>query len=587
MKKKTSILIITLFLLATLGTGYWMYNLYAHDQLWSDLPLYFYFSAWMLFVFLTKNRLPCAGNNCKWLIYSTISGVLLALGFPDSPLTPLMFIGFIPLLIVENELSKSGEGKWTLFKYSYHAFMIWNILTTYWVGNSALIAGTFAIMANSLLMTIPILFYSQITKIFKGKYDAVAFIVFWISFEKIHQNWELSWPWLTLGNSFAKYPSWVQWYEYLGTFGGSLWILLVNFIGFKIFQKYQKEKNWDKIALIKWSSLIVIPILISLVMYYNYTPIGTEKNIVVVQPNYEPHYKKFAVSQREVLAHFLKLSEKFTDEKTDYLIYPETSFGNIKTNDFKSNRVIRQLENFVKKYPKLNLITGVAAYKTFEKGEDYPKRTGRDLRNGGHWESYNGMIQINNSDKIDFYKKNKFVPGVEIFPYSDYLFFFKFIVKNLGGSAAGLGGQKERSVFSSSQGRVAPAICYESIYGEYMSQFVRNGAQALIVSTNDGWWDDTPGHIQHLEFASLRAIETRKDVIRSANSGISAFVNQRGDIIQRTQYNEATTIKGVALFNDRITFYTQWGDLIVRISYLLSVILIVVGIKQQILGESI
>ena len=586
MKNKINLLIIILFLLATLVSGYWMYDLYTNNQLWGDLPLYFYFSTWMLFVFLTKRRLPCANNNCKWLIYSTVAGVLLALGFPNSPLTPLMFVGFIPLLIVEDELVKAGEGKWTLFKYSYHTFMIWNILTTYWVGNSALAAGTFAIMANSLLMSIPILFYSQIKKVFKSKFDAVAFIVFWISFEKIHQNWELSWPWLTLGNSFAKYPSWVQWYEYLGTFGGSLWILLANFIGYKILQKYQKEKNWDKIALIKWSTLIIVPILISLGMYYNYTPIGAEKNIVVVQPNYEPHYKKFTVSEREKVAHFLELSQKYTDENTDFLIYPETSFGNIKTNDLAANTPIRHLKKFVEKYPKLNLITGVSAYRTFEKGEEYPKRTGRDRKNGGHWESYNGMVHINNSDKIDFYKKNKFVPGVEIFPYSDFLFFFKFIVKNLGGSAAGLGGQEERSIFNSPEGRVAPAICYESIYGEYMAEFVRNGAQALIVSTNDGWWDDTPGHIQHLEFASLRAIETRKDVIRSANSGISAFVNQRGDILQRTSYNEAISIKGVALFNDRITFFTKWGDLIVRISYLLSIILIVVGIREYFLGDN-
>ena len=139
---------------------------------------------------------------------------------------------------------------------------------------------------------------------------------------------------------------------------------------------------------------------------------------------------------------------------------------------------------------------------------------------------------------------------------------------------AGLGAQAERSAFKGRDHSIGPVVCYESVYGEYCNGYVHNGAQALFIVTNDGWWDNTAGHKQHLKFASLRAIETRRAIARSANTGISAFINQRGDISSKTKYGEDAVIKESILFNDQITFYVKWGDLIGRISLFISAILI-------------
>ena len=125
---------------------------------------------------------------------------------------------------------------------------------------------------------------------------------------------------------------------------------------------------------------------------------------------------------------------------------------------------------------------------------------------------------------------------------------------------------------SSSRARIAPVICYESIFGEYHNGYIKKGAQAIFIMTNDGWWDNTAGHRQHLYFASLRAIETRRGIARSANTGISAFVNQRGDILQPTKYGEAVAIKGSLHLNDAITFYVRWGDIIARVALFLTAI---------------
>src|SRR5574343_444659 len=72
--------------------------------------------------------------------------------------------------------------------------------------------------------------------------------------------------------------------------------------------------------------------------------------------------------------------------------------------------------------------------------------------------------------------------------------------------------------------KLAPAVCYESVYGDFMAKYIRSGAEVICIITNDGWWGNTPGHRQHLAYAKLRAIETRKQIIRSANTGISCFV---------------------------------------------------------------
>ena len=98
---------------------------------------------------------------------------------------------------------------------------------------------------------------------------------------------------------------------------------------------------------------------------------------------------------------------------------------------------------------------------------------------------------------------------------------------------------------------MAPVICYESVYGEYSTGYIKKGAQAIFIMTNDGWWDNTAGHRQHLYFASLRAIEARRAIARSANTGISAFVNQRGDILQPTRYDEPIAIKTQYSFQRR------------------------------------
>jgi apolipoprotein N-acyltransferase len=132
-----------------------------------------------------------------------------------------------------------------------------------------------------------------------------------------------------------------------------------------------------------------------------------------------------------------------------------------------------------------------------------------------------------------------------------------------GGSAGGYGKQASPSVFYSQSGvGAAPVICYESIWGEYVADYVQQGAQFIAVITNDAWWGNTAGKDQHLLYAKLRAIETRRWVARSANTGISAFINQRGDIVQKSEWWTSTALKADINLNDELTFYVKHQDYI-------------------------
>ncbi|GJM36228.1 MAG: apolipoprotein N-acyltransferase [Saprospiraceae bacterium] len=560
--------------------AYDMWSLNSEQLLWGYRPLGLFLSAWafmVLAIIRWREWRTKKANNWYYTGLSTLSGFLLALGFPDPVAMPfVLLIAFVPLLLIEQEFSEKGQG-WKVFRYAYNTLVLWNILSTYWVANSALAAGLIAITINALLMCIPFMLFHHTRKAMP-RISYLAFIAYWITFEYGHLNWDLTWPWLTLGNGFAEFPSWIQWYEFTGVFGGTLWILGLNVLALKIVNQYLKTKNWQLGQLLLFIGLIVLPIGISMAWYHNYEESGPTVEAVLVQPNYEPHYEKFDIPEKLQVDRCLDLSQKAVTDQTRYLVFPETSFGYVETDNIYNYSSIQRLRSLFVDHPQLNIVTGLNAYHDLGPDEPHTKATReRQLGNGrtAYYEVYNLGAQIPpESEEVQIYKKSKLVPGPEIFPLSDVFFFLIPMVEKLGGTTAGLGIQEKRSVFSSTSGRVAPVICYESVFGQYFAGYVRQGAQLAFIMTNDGWWDNTAGHRQHLYFASLRAIETRRSIGRSANTGVSAFINQRGDILQPTKYNETTAIRGTLHLNDKITFYTRWGDMIARIALFLSIMLL-------------
>ncbi len=575
---------IVLLLIICIGSVWQMIKL----PLWGWWPLLMLLSFWLaviLFFF------PKEAEKRKWLGAATISGVMLGLGFPPSPLTWIVMFAWIPLFAVENGIfqKKDKPNPRQVFFYSFHTFILWNIIATFWVTNTAFIAGIAANFINAFLMSCVMVIIHSIGRRLPVKWFFLVFISFWISFEYIHHHWDLLWPWLALGNVPAEYPWAVQWYEYSGTFGGSLWILLLNVLGYTMIMRWLRAKP---LRVGVYIALFGIPLLFSLFLWYTTKPgNATPVSVTIVQPNFEPHYEKFTISQREQSLRFLQLSRPNIDSSTRYLVFPETSFEGIQLNTFRENRVIGIFQHLIDSFPDLRLVAGLTSYRILKPNELAHTNYRININERGDttfWDVQNSAVQITSGqESFQVYFKSKLVPGPEMFPFKKYLFFLNPVIEKLGGTYEGLTMQSERSVFDGGPLKIGPIICYESIFGDYTGDYVRNGATALFIVTNDGWWDKTPGHIQHLKLGALRAIEHRRPIARSANTGISAFIDIRGRILQPTAYGVAAAIKGEIIPETRITFYTRWGDLIAKVLIGMSVTLFLVFVFRAIMKKGL
>jgi apolipoprotein N-acyltransferase len=250
----------------------------------------------------------------------------------------------------------------------------------------------------------------------------------------------------------------------------------------------------------------------------------------------------------------------------------------------KENLLLNPLWNFLQHHPTITLFTGVESYRVFNSKNSSSAKPMQEA--GYYYESYNGSALLDSSGALGYYHKSMLVPGVETLPW-----FLRFIDKwfeKFGGTTAGYAKQKQRTpLVDSKHGYViAPAICYESIYGEFMSKYIRNGANIICIITNDGWWGNTPGYKQHENYARLRAIETRKWIVRSANTGISCFIDPYGKVINPRPWDKAAAIKmNISATDDHQTFFVRNGDIISRIATLISIVLVVLNIFYWIKKE--
>ena len=629
--QKTTRALSLIALLITLGSSWKMWSLYGQNMLWGKLPLWFFLGIWgAVFFYLLSQNADRPKQLLKYVLAAS-TGILLWAAFPPMPLIPLAFVAFLPLIYLENLLGTRPNGKAERFlPYLFLSFTLWNILSTYWVANSALIAGATAILINSFFMSVPWMLWRWTRK----KSPGIGLFIlpaYWIAFEYLHLHWDLSWPWLTLGHAFALYPSLVQWYEYTGVLGGSLWIWLGNLAVWALLpadkkasdrqttdgagkskaQKFAERRRLELaerrrlelaerlighrfptalLPSLRLALILLLPALISIQKYRHYTErnsLGRQIEVVVVQPNFEPHYEKFYVSQQTQLDTFLRLSKQLLTDSTDYLVFPETSFGDIRDDRIGKESITRQLQQWLELHPQLKLLTGLAVYHLFQPGEERTPYV-RSMKNSRgetiYWEAYNAAVQMQAGQKeLLIYKKSRLVPGAEFLPYRKLLFFFKPLVDKLGGSIGGYAAQEKRTPFKSKGDNTAigTQICYESIYGEFSTGYAREGANLLFIMTNDGWWDNTPGHRQHLWFGRLRAIELRRDIARSANTGISAFINQRGDISQATPYGQTAVIKAQLNPNDQLTFYALHGDIIGRLAAFVSLLFLLKALVES------
>ena len=511
------------------------------------------------------------------------SGILMGLSWPETGgLSPLFFVALLPLLYVEYTISQNLDkyGGRHVFYFSYLTFLIFNSFTTWWIWFASEGGMIMAEVLYSLFMATTFLGF-HIVKKRLGEYKGYfALIVLWLGFEWLHFNWEFSHPWNPFGNVFANYTKWIQWYEYTGVSGGTLWILLVNILLFQVLKRtfvLREPIKKNYLLFLGVFLIIVLPITISINTYNSYEEDGDSIEVVVVQPNIDPYKDKFGgMTEFEQIDRILSLAKQKITPNTKYVVAPETAIPRSSVEaELEDNYSIQQVRALVNQQDNLCFIIGASTYIDYPPSAKKPTPTVRpDKQTGGWYDAFNSALQIKANQNIQIYHKSKLVLGVEKLPYPKVFSVFEKFAINLGGTFGSLGTEKEAHNLVDGEIQIAPVICYESIYGDYVSTYVKKGANAIFIITNDGWWEDTPGYKQHLAYARLRAIETRRSIARSANTGISCFINQRGDVIQPTKWWKQDVIKATINLNTAITYFTQHGDYLGRVAAFIAVLLL-------------
>lgn len=520
------------------------------------------------------------------LLLSALSGIILGVSWVAiSGFFPLIFVGLIPLLWVENIILTKRYRALKVYTNAYITFFVFNLITTWWIYHASMEGSIMAIFFNSALMAMPIWLFHITRRNVGNKEGYFGFVFYWMAFEWCHFRWELSWPWLSYGNVFANAPNIVQWFEYTGVLGGTLWVLLVNLVLFKIINKvvnYNKKISSQLTDIITVFVLIIAPIIISYVVLSKVDEGNNNQkaSIVLSQPNVDP-YKKFDsyASANEQVTKFLSVTLKNMDKDVDLVIAPETAIPfALAEENLQYSDEINIINRYLQQYPKAHFLTGMSSYKFFDKPNSSASRPTSDGL--GFYENYNSALLLDVNNKVNIYHKSELVLGVERLPLR---FITKYIedIFDLGGTSGTLGVEDEAKVFSFGKLKVAPTICYESIYGDYTGDFSAKGANLIAIMTNDAWWYDTPGYKQLLAYARLRAIENRKWVARSANTGISCFISPKGEIKKRTKWEEATSLKmDVPLIKGQ-TFYVKYGDYLGRLAGFITVLLFLLTVSRR------
>lgn len=520
-------------------------------------------------------------TNRTLLILMLLFVALMSLPFLVPHTGFLALMGFVPLLMME-VVAESGKVK-HFFWWYYAAFVLWNAVTTFWVCMATVGGGIFAVLANALQMALIFSIYRGSRKFFGDVLAYVFLALMWIAWEKFYFSAQISWPWLTLGNAFASSTECIQWYEYTGTLGGSLWVWLSNLWLFYVLMIFMSGYA----ASMKRSGLVTaVAVLLAVVAgplvwsfsigrHYEEKSTGT-LDVVMVQPNFDPYQKFQHLSQAQQTKIFLDLAGKglkdynLSEDHPVLLTAPETFANDVVLGAVEEGSTWQAFNRFLSDKPGVNILFGASSYR-FSEGDEAPSPVARHLLDGRWLQSYNSALMMDSTGRTEIYHKSKLVVGVELTPYPAL---FTRIDDKLGGVMGRCEGQEEVSLLNvatydstgvSGTASLGCAVCYESVYGDYCRGYVEKGAEAMTVITNDAWWGNTPGYRQHLNYSCLRAIELRRDIARCANTGITAIIDQRGRIVDRTDWWQPQILKGKINLSDAQTAFVRYGDIPGRI----------------------
>lgn len=500
------------------------------------------------------------------------TGLLLGISAVPSHFYYLSFVAFLPLLFA-SDYTKSYRRPLLVFALQLLiALVVFYAMGLYWVfliGNMSFVIG--------VLVVLPFVFIIPFYILFKKKNNKLAslyFIAAWLTVELIQANFQLGSPFYNLGFNLGANVKLIQWYEFTGSSGGTLWILTVNFLFYTLTKPLRTNKKQSLQKSLVLLAVLFIPIIISGYKYSIYTEKGLSKEVLIIHPNIDNTDVKFRINIYELMDIYLDLMLPELTEETEYVVLPETAITNAGwVKDFNRNLVFNHFYENTDSFPNLKLITGAVVYEEIpnvEKIESYQKIPGiRYSENYKTWYyTYNVALQLEKKQAVQMRVKEGLIPYQEYAPYPTIIPRINPIGVNFQFSKRDI----NRNVFEATNNLKTTAfICYEVAYSKMFFDSAKEGAQAYFMLSNEGWYENSHITQQTLQHSIIRAIENRRSIVHASNSGISAFINQRGDVVDKTESKTADVLKQEIKMNRKVTWAARMGSSIEVLALLITV----------------
>ncbi|MFZ1290170.1 MAG: apolipoprotein N-acyltransferase [Melioribacteraceae bacterium] len=528
-------------------------------------------------------------TNRKEIILGLFCGILLGLSFPPIPLTYLIFTGLVPYFIVIEKRNSLAE----INRFTYFTAFIFNIITLYWVGSWTKDADTFLMIAGSVLMffnpivfLIPSTLYYFAKKYFNKNIALFLLPWFWLFYEYIYSITDFKFPWISLSNALPYITSYIQIADIIGSYGLTVLIIYTNIFAYKLYLDFRNQQKCNCKFAVLFLLFLLIPILYGLVKINNYEESNTKIKIGLIQPNLNPNKKWEVGNLNEQIDLYLNLSSEAISQNAELIIWPETALPvYLMTEQYKNES--ERIQNFVE-MTNVPILSGMPHANFFTDSSMAPEDA-KPIKNSKYfYTSYNSILFFTPNEKVEQYGKIKLVPFGEKVPLvEEFPILGKWIKWNVGISSWNTG--RDTLVFhskiKSDSVKIGGVVCIESIYPDFISSFVKKGAQFISVVTNDSWYGNSSGPYQHKEISVLRAVENRRTVVRAANGGISCIINPLGETISKTEMFTKKVLVGDVELNTEKTFFTNYPLLFPYLSIFISIIVSLYAFLKRIISR--
>ncbi|MBT3388562.1 MAG: apolipoprotein N-acyltransferase, partial [Desulfobacula sp.] len=509
---------------------------------------------------------------------SALSGILLTLSFPKAGLSFLAFFALVPWLLTIPSLTAKQAFKSGLTAGLTHfiTLLYWLVQTIHTYGGLHPVLSIFVLILLSIYLALyPALFgflYKKFTSLsdysrgytpgcspdfspgFASGFSPFMAACLWTGFEYIRTYAFTGFSWGSLGYSqYAALP-FIQIADITGVYGISFLIILINHLIVDWIVWFKKagnpgnmpEKTSHKKAPLL--SSVFIALLIAITLIYGHIRLSkiqsladsaSKPSVAVIQGNIAQDIKWSDEFKTATTEKYIFLSKSTLADSPDLIIWPESAlpfyYGYEQTLSVQVNRFIRKADT--------NFLIGSPAFEAREEKILY----------------FNRAYMLNQFSIVTgSYDKNHLVPFGEYVPFEEYLFFLGKMVAQVSDFSAGDAGFIPLKFKEHKTGVI---ICFEILFPHITSKFVKNGADMLITITNDAWFGKTAAPWQHFSLSVFRAVESRRSLVRAANTGISGFIGPTGKILEKTDILTDAAVTRQVPAMSAMSFYTRFGDI--------------------------